>query len=178
MAEYKGDGIISIEADIKEAQEYLTMLGMNKKTINKALLRAAGTGGRQAIRKNYKTVLNKRSGNLYKGITSYVKRDGTEVVFTDNVNSGKRTAKDGRIARYGFMLASGYAIKPLHGKKTLMFEYQGRKYFPKEVHVDAIDWVEAPINRYAGSLDLQSRLDKAFEKQLAKWEKKNGGTAS
>ena len=177
MAEVLDQGVISIKADIKEAQDYLSQLGYKRTTINKAILRFVGTGGRQAIRKNYKSILNKRTGNLYKGITSYVYRNGTKVVFTDNVDSGKNTSKDGRIARYGFMLASGYTIKPKNGK-ALMFEKNGTKIFSKEITVKPKDWVEAPINRYVESGDCNLRIEKAFQSQIDKWNKKYGGVTT
>ena len=168
MAEYLKGGIISIKADIEEAQAFLTELGYQRKSINKALLRAVGTGGRQAIRRNYKSVLKKRTGKLYKeGIKSFVKQNGTAVVFTNNVDSGEKTSKDGRLARYGFMLASGYTIKPKHGK-ALMWEEDGQKFFAKKITVKPKDWVEGPIKRYAESMDIKQHLNKAFQKQVDK----------
>lgn len=180
MAEYLGDGIISIKADITEAQKFLTELGLKKKTINKALLRSAGTGGRQAIRRNYKNVLHQRSGKLYKSITSYVYRNGTRVVFTNDADSGKNTAKDGRIARYGFMLASGYTVESKSKTKPMRFLASDGKWvtrwkFSVDKNGNGIDWVEAPIRRYANSPDLETRLNTAFQKQIDKWEKKHGG---
>ena len=178
MADYLGEGFIGIKADIKEAQDLLTDLGLSRKTINKAILRSVGTGGRQAVRRNYKSVLNKRTGNLYKGITSYVYKNGTQVVFTDNADSGKKTSKDGRIARYGFMLASGYTINPKVHDKPMRFQINGKWVSKYSVTVPPKDWVEAPISRYVDSADCKDRIDTAFQKQVDKWEKKYGGTAS
>lgn len=180
MAKYLGDGLISIKADIENAQNFLTELGLKKKAINKALLRAAGTGGRQAIRRNYKNVLHQRSGKLYKSITSYVYRNGTKVVFTNDADSGKPTSKDGRTARYGFMLASGYTVESKSKTKPMRFlaadgKWVTRWHFSVDKNGNGIDWVEAPVMRYAESFDLKERLDKAFQKQVDKWEKKHGG---
>jgi hypothetical protein len=179
MAEILDAGTISIRADIKEAQDFLMDLGYNRKSINKAILRSVGTGGRQAIRKNYKTVLKKHTGKLYKGITSYVYRNGTRVVFTDNVDSGKKTSKDGRIARYGFMLASGYSVESKNKKKPMRFMTADGKWVSTYgFRVEPRDWVEAPLQRYVSSGDCQLRIDKAFQKQIDKWEKKNGGVTA
>lgn len=176
MAKYLGDGIISIKADIESAQNFLTELGLQKKNINKALLRATGTGGRQAIRRNYKNVLHQRSGKLYKGIKSITYNNGTKVVFTNDVDSGKNTAKDGRVARYGFMLASGYTNTPKKKNVPMRFLAADGKWVSTYGYtVKDRDWVEAPVMRYAESFDLKERLDKAFQKQVDKWEKKHGG---
>ena len=179
MAEILDAGTISIRADVKEAQDYLSELGYKRKTINKAILRSVGTGGRQAIKKNYKTVLKKHTGKLYKGITSYVYRNGTRVVFTDNADSGKKTSKDGRIARYGFMLASGYTVESKNKNKPMRFLAADGKWVSTYGYtVGSRDWVEAPLQRYVSSGDCQLRIDKAFQNQIDKWEKKNGGVTA
>lgn len=179
MAEVIDQGVISIRADMREAQDYLTQLGYKRKTINKAILRSVGTGGRQAIRKNYKSILNKRNGNLYRGITSYVYRNGTRVVFTDNVDSGKKTSKDGRVARYGFMLASGYTNAPKQKNVPMRFLAADGKWVSTYGYtVKPKDWVEAPLNRYVESGDCNMRIEKAFQSQIDKWEKKNGGVTA
>lgn len=176
MAEFLGEGVISIKADIADAQAFLTELGYKRKTINKALLRAVGMGGRKAVKTNYKTLLKKRTGNLYKGIKYYVYRNGTRVVFTDEVDSGKKTSKDGRIARYGFMLASGYENKPKQKNKPMRFLASNGKWVSTYGYkVESRDWMEAPLTRYVGSFDCKERIDKAFQKQVDKWNKKHEG---
>ena len=179
MAEYRGDGIISIKADIAEAQAYLATLGLKRKTINKAILRSVGTGGKRAVKSNYRTILHKRTGTLYKGIKSIVYRNGTRVVFTDEADSGKNTSKDGRIARYGFMLASGYTNEPkVKGKVMRFLAADGKWVSSKGYTVKPKDWMEEPLKRYANSPDLKTRIDKALQSQVDKWEKKYGGQAT
>lgn len=176
MAEYLGDGIISIKADIADAQAYLTTLGLKRKAINKALLRATGTGGKRAVKANYRTLLKRRTGNMYKGIKSIVWNNGSRVVFTDEVDSGKNTAKDGRIARYAFMLASGYTNTPKQKNKPMRFLAADGKWVSTYGYkVEAKDWMDEPLGRYVNSLDLKMRLDKALQSQVDKWEKKHGG---
>lgn len=171
MAENFGSGIISIQTDLREAFAMMEGLEYNRRTVTKRVLAAFGTGGRQAIRRNYSKVLHKKTGRLYKSITSYVYRNGSRVVFTNNAESGKNTAKDGRAARYGFMLASGYTIQPKNGK-ALYWEEGGQKHFSKKVTVRPKDWVEDPIDRYADSADAESRMEKAMQKQVDYWEKR------
>ena len=175
MAKVLDEGVISINAEISDAMAYFNGLEVNKKAIQKKLLSAVGTGGKQAIRRNYRSVLKKRSGTLYKSIRSYVKRNGSAVVFTNNAESGKNTGKGGKPGRYGFMLASGYDVEAKD--KLLTFQIDGKWYRMHHVHVDSKDFTEGPIERYVDSLDCQNRLDTALQKQVDYWDKKLGGNA-
>lgn len=60
MAEYLGDGIVSVKADLKEALDFFANLSVSEKTISKSVLRTVGQGGRKAMRQGYNAVLNKR----------------------------------------------------------------------------------------------------------------------
>lgn len=176
MASKIDDGIISLETDITGAMNLFRGMDVNKKFITKKLLQAVGTGGRTAIRRAYRKTLKKRSGTLYKSIRSYVRRNGYEVVFTNNANSGKKTSADGRIARYGFMLASGYTIPKKDTTKLLTFQIDGKWFRKHSVTVQARDFTEGPLDRYVTSVDMQERLDKALDKQIAYWEKRTQET--
>lgn len=178
MAEQVSQGVISIAADVKEGIELLSELNIKKKTISKAILRTVGTGGKQAIRKGYRDTLRKRTGKLYKSIRSYVYKNGTKVVFTNDADSGKLTSKNGRLARYGFMLASGYTVqrkddKPLH------FQVNGKWVSAMSVRVRPRDWMEPPLVRFVNSHDCEVRIDKALQQQIDRFEKKmmKGGNA-
>ena len=177
MAEKFGAGIISLEAEMKEAYALLDGLEYNRKTVKKRVLGAFATGGKQAIRRNYKNVLKRKTGNLYKSIRSYVYKNGSRVVFTNDAESGKNTAKDGRAARYGFMLASGYEIEPKRAK-ALSWEENGERFFSKRIKVEPKDWTEDPLDRYSNSSDAESRMDKAMQKQVDYWEKRAEKEAS
>ena len=91
--------------------------------------------------------------------------------------SGKKTSKDGRIARYGYMLASGYSITAKDPHKYLTFNINGKWVKKKSVTVAPRDFMEEPIDRYMMSGDLKARIDKAFDKQLEKVAKKLGVSA-
>jgi len=175
MAKKLDDGVISINADISDAMAVFNGLDVNRKAIQKKLLSSVGTGGRQAIRRNYRSVLKKRSGTLYKSIRSYVKSNGSAVVFTNSADSGKNTGKGGKAGRYGFMLASGYDVEAKD--KLLTFQINGKWFRMHHVHVDAKDFTEAPIERYVDSLDCKNRLETALQKQVDYWDKKLGGKA-
>ncbi len=153
-----GQGIISIKADVIECVRFFDGLDVSEKSITKGIMSQVGQGGRLAARKSYPTILHKRTGKLFKSIKYKVYKNGQTVIFSANADSGKRTAKDGRLARYGYMLASGYTIK--RGDKTITVE-------PR-------DFMERPIDRFMDSHDAKERMDKAFDKQLKKLEKKLG----
>ena len=175
MARKLAEGVIGIKAEISDAMAFFDGLDVNKKTIQKKILSSVGTGGKQAIRRNYRSVLKKRSGTLYKSIRSYVKRNASAVVFTNNADSGKNTGKGGKAGRYGFMLASGYDVEAKN--KLLTFYVDGKWHRMHHVHVDAKDFVQAPVERFVESLDCHNRMETALQKQIDYWDKKLGGKA-
>lgn len=174
MARVVDDGVISLKTDIDGAMNLFRGMDVNRKVITKKILQAVGTGGRTAMRRAYRSVLKKRTGTLYKSIRSYVRKNGYELVFTNNANSGKKTAKDGRIARYGFMLASGYTIPKNNTDKLLTFQINGKWFRMHSVEVKAKDFTEKPLERYTTSADMQVRMDKVLDKQIDYWEKRQG----
>lgn len=172
MAEIIGAGIVSLQTDLQECYRLLDGLEHNNKTVRKYIMRAASTGGRSYVKRQYKSVLHKRTGQLYKSLTSYVDRQGYKIVFTNSADSGKKTSKDGRTARYGFMLASGYTIQPKDKGKTLTFQINGKWVRKYSVTVRPKDFIEAPVDRYFESHDCEERMEKAAQKQVDYWEKR------
>ena len=174
MSRVVGNGVISLKPDMDAAMNMFRGMEVNRKMITKKVLQAVGTGGKIAMRRAYRSVLKKRSGTLYKSIRSYVRKNGYELVFTNNANSGKNTAKDGRIARYGFMLASGYTIPKNKTDKLLTFQINGKWFRMHSVEVKSKDFTERPLERYTTSVDMLERMDKAVDKQIDYWEKRQG----
>ena len=174
MAGKIGDGVVSIYGDVADAMAVFNGLDVNRTAIQKKILSSVGTGGRQAIRKAYRSLLKRRTGTLYKSIKSYVRRNGSAVVFTNTADSGKNTGKGGKRGRYGFMLASGYTIQP-KGEHLLTFNINGKWIRKHSVTVRAKDFTEGPVERYAESMDCKNRMDTALQKQVDYWDKKLGG---
>ena len=174
MAENTGDGYIRIGSDISECMKFFDGLDVNKKAIQKNILRTVGTGAKQATKKNLNHYLQRRSGTLYKSITSRVSRSGKSVIISNNADSGKNTAKDGRTARYGFMLAAGYTIEA-KTDKGLTFNINGQWFRKHSVTVAPKDFVEPSVERYVGSSECEQRIDKEFQKQVNYWEKRITG---
>ena len=172
MAQELGQGVISIKADVIECIRFFDGLGVSEKTIGRAIMTQVGQGGRIAARKAYPGILHKRTGKLFKSIHFTKFKNGQSILFSANADSGKKTSKDGRLARYGYMLASGYTITAKKG--WLTFFADGKWHKVKSVHVDPFDFIERPIERYIDSHDAKERIDKAFDKQLQKVGKRLG----
>ncbi len=171
MARVIGSGIISVKSEVDDCLAYFHGLEANESKITKAIMTSVGQGGRIAVRKRYSSVLKKGTGKLYDSIKYKVFDKGRSVIFSANANSGKRTSKDGRTARYGYMLSSGYTIRAKK-KKWLTFFRDGKWHKVEEVTVRPRDLIESPIDRYAESHDMDNRIEKAFKKQVDKFEKK------
>lgn len=185
MAKETGDGI-SIQAQVDECLRFFEGLNVNMNQIRKRLMRTTGQGAVNAAKRNFSKGLRNRTGNLKKHIryvlgtqSKYVKiySDAQSDRETSGIRTSKRFEKYGitrehrRKARYGFMLAKGYDIDA-SSSWGLRFQI-GDKWFTKHhIHVDAKDWLEPNVVRYANSVDLQTRLDKEFQKQIDYWEKR------
>lgn len=175
MAQQLGEGIISIKADVLECVRFFDGLSMSEKSVTRAIMSQVGQGGRKAVKRQYPGILHKRTGKLFKSIRYKSFKNGQSIIFSANADSGKRTSKDGRIARYGYMLASGYDIQAKN-EDWLTFYASGKWHKVKSVHVDPFDFMERPINRYMDSHEAKESIDKAFDKQLQKLGKKLGVT--
>lgn len=165
------EGVISIRADVKECFDFFHGLDVNHKTIRSYIMRSVATGAKRAVKRGYGETLHRRSGTLYKSITAKVKAYGTKVYVSNNADSGKPTAKDGRTARYGFMLASGYTIEAKTAK-GLKFNINGKWITKHSVTVQPKDWVEPSVQRYVDSSEFDTAVDKAFQNQIDYWEKR------
>ena len=173
MAE-RDEGYVRIGADLRETMAFFEGLDVNKKAIQKKILKTVGIGARQAVKTNFTKVLHKRTGKLVKSVKSLVAKSGNSVVITNTAESGKNTAKDGRAARYGFMLAQGYTITAKNAK-TLTFNINGQWIRKHSVTVPPKDWVEPSVEKYVASGECRERMDKEFQRQVNYWEKRITG---
>lgn len=174
MARYLGNGIVDVEADVQQALKFFENLNVSEKSITKSVLRGIGTGGKKAMKQGYNAVLRKRTGALYKSLKYYFYKNGKSIVFSNSASSEKRTAKDGRVARYGFMLASGYEIEPKQAHKWLTFQVDGKWVKVKKVKVLARDFTEGPVERFVNSSECDNRIDKELQRQVSRIERKLG----
>lgn len=154
---------ISIESDLTEAVELIDGLVKSRKSIKKAVLRRVATQGKNKAKRNYKSVLNKKSGYLYKTIRSYVYKNGRASVVTAH--------KPGDPVRYGFVLAAGATIEAKN-EDYLTFKI-GDKWVKKHsVRIEPRDFIEAPVKRYLDSAECKADMDAVIQKKIDQIEKK------
>ena len=67
MAE-RDEGYVRIGADLRETMAFFEGLDVNKKAIQKKILKTVGIGARQAVKTNFTKVLHKRTGKLVKSV--------------------------------------------------------------------------------------------------------------
>ena len=97
---------IELKTDLDECIELLDDLVTNEKRTRKSILSQVGTRAKTQAKRNYKSILNKRTGNLYKSIRKYVYHNGRAAVVTAHKTEDP--------VRYGFVLAHGTTIKPVN----------------------------------------------------------------
>ena len=176
MAYYKKDekGAVDLSIEITHAMSFFKELDVNKFAIERRLLRTVGQGAKTSVKRNMGKVVQRRTGNLYRSIY-FVVGFKHQVYVATNASSGKPTAKDGRNARYGFMLAHGWDSYDQH-EETMTFNINGKWIRRHHIHVEGKDWFEPGVNRFLDSSDCNSRLDKELKKQIDYWDKRTGGS--
>ena len=180
-------GSVSVKTDISDCMKFFDGLDVNRRRIQERLMRTTGQGAVSAAKRGFGRTLKVRSGNLKRHIryvmgwkADYIK------VYSDaqssKATSGSRDTKRGisfsspRLARYGFMLASGYTIRDVNCETLTFRDSRDGSWVRKhEVTVKAKDWLEPSVIRFADSTDLTQRLDKELQKQINYWEKKITG---
>ena len=159
---------IEMESQIDEAMELLDGIKHNEKRIKKSVLGMFGTKAKNAAKRQYSSVLNKKSGYLYKTIRRYVYTNGKAVVVTAH-------RKDD-LNRYGFVLAHGATIEPKE-HPVLTFKIGDKWISRHSVTIEPKDFIERPTIRYVNSAQAETDLDEIMRKQLDKLEEKqNKGT--
>lgn len=154
---------VEVKSDISDAMNVLEGFDKERPNIKKHLLGMSGQKTRSKVKKAYNSYLHKRSGNLYKSIHYYLYRNKKAAVVTVHNREDK--------VRYGYMLTHTYDISPKNGK-TLTFQINGAWKRSHGVHITGRDYVEEPANRYLGSQEYRSDLDKKMDKEVARVEKK------
>lgn len=159
---------IEMETQLDDAMELLKGIQHNEQRIRKSVLGMFGTKAKNAAKRNYTSVLHKRSGYLYKTIRKYTYTNGKAVVITAHRNEDTN--------RYGFVLAHGATIEAKNAP-CLTFKI-GDKWISKHsVRIEPKDFIERPVTRYVNSMQAETDLDTIMQKQLDKLEEKqNKGT--
>ena len=176
MAYYKTTekGAVDLSIEMTSALAFFKDLDANKFAIERRLLRTVGQGAKTSVKRYMGKVVQRRTGTLYKSIYFVVGWKHSVYVST-NASSGKPTAKDGRNARYGYMLAYGWDSYD-QNEETMTFNINGKWIRKHHIHVEGRDWFEPGVFKFLDSPDCNTRMDKELKKQIDYWEKKTGGT--
>lgn len=164
-----GVSFVSIESDIKDAQKMLKGLDYNKASITRKILTGVGTGAKQKVKRNYNSLLNKKSGALYKSVARKVNKKGTAVTISANASVRD---KNGKAVRYGYVLAAGTTIKPKDPDGYLTFSINDKWVRVKSVTIKERDYLKPPVDRYLGSPEYNQKVETILNNEIKKIEEK------
>lgn len=149
---------ISIEAQLDNAMEFLNEIDGNKNAMRRRILSAVGTGAKNAVKKSYSSLLNKRSGQLYKKISKKVIRSGKAVVVQSTAHASNQVL-------YGYALAKGSTIT---ARKSDYLTFKiGDKWVKKHsIKLPQKDFIVSPAERYLHSSSVKETINKQIQKEL------------
>lgn len=154
---------IELKPEMDNAIEFMGDLVKNEQSMRKSILGQVGTKAKNAAKRDFNSVLHKRSGYLYKTIRKYLYRNGKAVVVTAHKQDDRN--------RYGFVLAHGATIEPKNGD-YLTFQSDGKWTRAKSVTIKSHDFIEGPVKRYVDGPQIERDMDQIVEKKIAKLEQK------
>lgn len=148
----------AVHQALEEVKEYT-------KYIDRDILQELGRQSVRVIKRDYPLHFRKRTGLLYKSITSKFSRDKKSVIITSTATNLAQGSKGG--ARYGWVLARGATILPKKGK-TLTF--MGRDGWVRlhKVVLPGRDWIVGPAMSYLHGPQVVDDIDKVVQKKLDK----------
>lgn len=155
---------ISIKADLDEAMKLFDGLEKESPKIRRRLLAGIGTSIKNRSKKAYRSLLKKKSGNLYKSLKRRVVKSGKAVVIDAKARAENHVF-------YGYALAEGSTITAKKDK-YLTFQIDGKWVKKESVKLPEKDYVSAPAERYLGSAEYRQQIDKLVQKEIDKLEKK------
>jgi len=162
IGQYSGESLVNVKADVDEVIRLLENFKGNRNSMRRRILSGIGTSVKQAVKKNYTSLLHKRSKTLYKSITAKIFKSGAAIKISP-------TAERGNIL-YGYALARGPVIE---AQKADFLTFKiGEKWVRKhQVHLKPVDWVEGPAKRYLSSSAYRQRLEELTQKEITRAEK-------
>lgn len=160
--QFQGERLINVKADVDEALAMLEHLHGNRKSMRRRVLSGIGTSVKQAVKRNYTSLLKKHSRTLYKSVTAKIFKSGAAVKISPRAEH--------RNILYGYALAKGPTIKARNGE-FLTFRI-GDKWVKKHlVTLKPVDWIEAPAKSYLQGSSYRQRLDELVQKEIDRAEK-------
>lgn len=155
---------ISVETDIDEALHLLDTININSKKLTRKILSGVGSSTKNKIKKSYKSLLKKNTGNLYQSISRGIIASGKAVIIQPKARGTNQVF-------YGYALAKGSIIFAKN-QKNLTFKI-GDKWIKKQsIKLPQRDWFEAPANKYIGSEAYKQQIDRIVQKELDNYDEK------
>lgn len=140
----------------------LENLNGNRKSMRRRILSGIGTSVKQAVKKNYTSLLKKQSRTLYKSVTAKIFKTGAAVKISPRAQRSN--------ILYGYALAKGSTIKA-KDSEFLTFRIGDKWIRKQQVTLKPVDWIEAPAKRYLQSSSYRQRLDELVQKEIDRAEK-------
>ena len=140
----------------------LENLNGNRKSMRRRILSGIGTSVKQAVKKNYTSLLKKQSRTLYKSVTAKIFKSGAAVKISPRAQRSN--------ILYGYALAKGSTIKA-KDSEFLTFRIGDKWIRKQQVTLKPVDWIEAPAKRYLQSSSYRQRLDELVQKEINRAEK-------
>ena len=160
--QYQGESLINVKADVDEAMAMLKDLHDNRKPMRRRILSGIGTSVKQAVKRNYTSLLHKQSRTLYKSVSAKVFRSGAAVKISPRAQRSN--------ILYGYALAKGSSIEARKGE-FLTFRI-GDKWIRKhQITLKPKDWIEAPAKQYLQGAFYRQRLGDLVQKEIDRAEK-------
>lgn len=155
---------ISIETDLNQAMKLFDDLDKESPKIRKRLLSGIGTTVKNKAKREYRSLLKQRSGNLYKSLKRRVVKSGKAVVIDAKARAENQVF-------YGYALAEGSTIEAKN-HEYLTFQIDGKWVKKHSVKLPEMDYISKPAERYLGSSEYRQRIDQLVQKEIDKLEKK------
>lgn len=160
---------IELEPQMDEAVELLGDFVQNEQRTRRSILSQVGTKAKSKAKRDYKGILNKKTGNLYRSIRKYVYHNGRAAVVTAH--------KPGDPVRYGFVLAHGATIEPKN-HKVLTFQIDGKWYRRHQVIIKPHDFIEGPVIDYVNGSQIGRDIEKITANIIKKTEERAAKAAA
>ena len=162
VEQYSGETLINVKVDVEDAMRLLANLNGNKKAMRRRILSGIGTSVKQAVKKSYPALLNKRSKTLYKSVTAKIFKSGEAVKISPRAERNN--------ILYGYALAKGSTIKAREDE-YLTFKVGDKWVKRKQIRLNPVDWIEGPAKRYLSSSAYKQRINELVEKEILRAEK-------
>ena len=159
MEERMKGQFISIEADVKKAQEALSGTSKSLKSIELKVLAVAARGTVKTVKGAIRCTTTRRTGELLKAYTYKVKRDRSASIYP----KGSRL-----IIAKASVLSYGATIRPRKGRRWLQVEGDGYYARPREVTIAPRGFIQAG-EHYAESGGYMTDVQEVVDKELSKY---------